>query len=163
MKHQADKHRTERVFAVGDLVYLKLQPYIQSSVAHRPHHKFSFRYYGPYPVLERVGAVAYKLKLPEGALIHLVVHVSQLKKAIGPNTPGAVTIPWIIVQWQGLALNMATWEDKKMLRRRFPDLPAWGQAVFEGGGNVTPAGSTRARELKESQENDMATGAQTSV
>ena len=35
MKNQADKNRTEREFAVGDLVYLKLQPYIQSSVAPR--------------------------------------------------------------------------------------------------------------------------------
>jgi hypothetical protein len=26
MKHQADKNRSERVFAVGDMVYLKLQP-----------------------------------------------------------------------------------------------------------------------------------------
>ena len=33
MKQFADKHRTERVFAVGDWVYLKLQPYRQTSVA----------------------------------------------------------------------------------------------------------------------------------
>ena len=28
MKHQANKHRREKVFAIGDLVYLRLQPYI---------------------------------------------------------------------------------------------------------------------------------------
>jgi hypothetical protein len=33
MKHQADKHRTERHFEVGDFVYLRLLPYIQTSVA----------------------------------------------------------------------------------------------------------------------------------
>jgi hypothetical protein len=27
MKNQADKHRSEREFSVGDWVYLKLQPY----------------------------------------------------------------------------------------------------------------------------------------
>jgi hypothetical protein len=32
MKHQSDKKRTERQFVVGDKVFLKLQPYIQSSV-----------------------------------------------------------------------------------------------------------------------------------
>lgn len=35
MKQQADKHCTELEFNVEDHVYLKLQPYIQSSVAHR--------------------------------------------------------------------------------------------------------------------------------
>jgi hypothetical protein len=36
MKQQADKHCTEREFAVGDQVFLKLQPYIQTSIARRP-------------------------------------------------------------------------------------------------------------------------------
>jgi hypothetical protein len=35
MKHQADKHRREKEFAVGELVYLRIQLYIQSSVAPR--------------------------------------------------------------------------------------------------------------------------------
>lgn len=33
MKKQADKNRTFREFQVGDMVFLKLQPYIQASVA----------------------------------------------------------------------------------------------------------------------------------
>ena len=35
MKIQADKHRSDRSFQEGDSVYLKLQPYIQSSLAPR--------------------------------------------------------------------------------------------------------------------------------
>lgn len=35
MKSQADKHRSERSFSIGDSVYLRLQPYIQSSLAPR--------------------------------------------------------------------------------------------------------------------------------
>jgi hypothetical protein len=35
MKRQADKRRSERVFQVGDWVFLKAQPYVQSSLALR--------------------------------------------------------------------------------------------------------------------------------
>jgi hypothetical protein len=35
MKRQADKRRSERVFFVGDSVYLKLKPYVHSSVMAR--------------------------------------------------------------------------------------------------------------------------------
>ena len=50
-KKQADKFRSEHQFAVGDLVYLKLQPYIQSSVSKRAHQKLVFKFFGPYHVL----------------------------------------------------------------------------------------------------------------
>lgn len=83
MKAYADKNRSFREFKEGDWVYLKLQPYVQSSVARRANHKLSFRYYGPYQVLEKVGTVAYKLKLPSDCHIHPVVHVSQLRAAVG--------------------------------------------------------------------------------
>jgi hypothetical protein len=93
MKHQADKGRTERTFAVGDSVFLKLQPYIQSSVAPRAHHKLLFKYYGPYQVLERVGIVAYRLALPESSRIHPVIHVSQLKKVVGADVQVQQCLP----------------------------------------------------------------------
>jgi hypothetical protein len=76
MKSQADKHRVERVFHPGDWVYMKLQPYVQSSVAAMSNKKLSFRFYGPYKVIQRVGEVTYKLELPEGSRIHPVLHVS---------------------------------------------------------------------------------------
>lgn len=76
MKHYADLQHSEKEFAVGDMVYLKLQPYIQSLVAPRSNLKLSFRYYGPFKVVARVGAVAYCLLLPDDCRIHPVVHIS---------------------------------------------------------------------------------------
>lgn len=86
MKHQSDKNHSEREFQVGDWVYLKLQPHVQSSVAIRTNYKLSFRFFGPFKVLARIGKVAYRLELPSSTLIHPVVHVSQLKKHVPPNT-----------------------------------------------------------------------------
>lgn len=77
-----DKKRSERAFAIGDWVYLKLQPHVQSSVMPRAHHKLSYTYFGPYQVEACVGKVAYRLTLPATSRIHPVVHVSQLKLAL---------------------------------------------------------------------------------
>ena len=53
MKSQADKKRSDRSFAVGDMVYLKLQPYVQSSLAPRSNQKLSFKYFSPYKSAEK--------------------------------------------------------------------------------------------------------------
>ncbi|OIT03430.1 hypothetical protein A4A49_57614, partial [Nicotiana attenuata] len=85
MKFYADRHRSDRNLEVGDLVYLKLQPYRQTSITVRRNLKLSAKYYGPCKVTEKIGAVAYRLELPQGSQIHPVSHVSQLKKHVGPS------------------------------------------------------------------------------
>jgi hypothetical protein len=67
-------------------VYVKLQPYVQMSVARRSSQKLSYKYFGPYIILQKVGPIAYKLQLPESSQIHPVIHVSQLKQALPPGT-----------------------------------------------------------------------------
>lgn len=157
MKAQADKHRSERQFEVGDMVFLKLQPYVQMSVARHSCQKLCFRYFGPYKVLARVGAVAYRLELPTGSAVHPVVHVSLLKKVLKPNIPvsndlplncfdnpdtvqpeavlrrqlikrGKLAVPYGLVQLSGLPASLATWENLRQLQARFPSSPALGQA-----------------------------------
>lgn len=79
MKLMADRSRSDRQFAVGEQVLLKLQPYTQHSVANRPYPKLAFKFYGPFSVEEKIGVAAYKLALPVDSQIHPVFHVSQLK------------------------------------------------------------------------------------
>lgn len=61
MKKQADKGCSERTFAIGDVVFLKLQPYVQSSLFRRSNNKLSFKFYGPFKIVQKIGATAYKL------------------------------------------------------------------------------------------------------
>lgn len=93
MKFQADKKRRHVEFNVNDQVLVKLQPYRQSSVALRKHQKLGMRYFGPFPVVAKLGAVAYCLGLPTTAKIHPVFHVSQLKLFHGPNIPPYLPLP----------------------------------------------------------------------
>jgi hypothetical protein len=167
MKLQVDKNRTKCQFSVGYWVFLKLQSYVQTSVAHCSSQKLAFRFFGPFQIIQRVGNVAYKLKLPDSAMIDPVFHVSQLKQAIGGKHQ-VVTLPdetlpddchgfhvpelilskkmvghgrrivqKVLVKWSSLPASLATWEDAEALRRQFPAAPAWGQAVSYGGGNVS--------------------------
>jgi hypothetical protein len=45
--------------------------------------KLTPRYIGPYPVIKRIGVVAYEIKLPEQLSdVHNVFHMSQLRKCL---------------------------------------------------------------------------------
>lgn len=78
MQAQANAHRSDIQFKVGDWVFVKLQPFRQSSLSFFPYHKLTSRYFGPYSIVDKIGAVAYKLLFPPEVLIHPTFHVSQL-------------------------------------------------------------------------------------
>jgi len=63
MKYCADKKRRHVELNIGDQVLVKLQPYRQNTVALRNNQKLGMRFFGPFPIIARIGEVAYKLQL----------------------------------------------------------------------------------------------------
>ena len=67
-------------FEVSDHISLKVIPK-RGVVRFGKHEKLSPRFIGPFEILERIGAVAYRLALPPNMLgVHEVFHVSILRK-----------------------------------------------------------------------------------
>ncbi|GJR69240.1 putative reverse transcriptase domain-containing protein [Tanacetum coccineum] len=81
-KSYADKRRKPLEFQVGDRVLLKVSPW-KGVVQFGKKGKLAPRYVGPFEIIERVGPVAYRLKLPqELSCVHDTFHVSNLKKCL---------------------------------------------------------------------------------
>jgi hypothetical protein len=55
MKQQEDQGHSERQFTEGDQVFLRLQPYKQTSLKAKHCQKLEPKFYFPYTVLKRVG------------------------------------------------------------------------------------------------------------
>jgi len=87
MARNADRHRREAAYSVGDMVLLSTahlrinDPQFNAKLAHL--------YCGPFPVLRVVNANAYELELPAHMHIHAVVNISHLR----PYVDGRVAFP----------------------------------------------------------------------
>jgi hypothetical protein len=124
-------------------VFLRLQPYKQTSLKAEQCQKLAPKFYGPYTVLKCVGQVTYQLDPPSQSKLHPAFHVSCLKKVIGTrcqlqtNLPELVeegsiwlqpeavldqrTIKEVLVQWKDMTPADATWEPATILQQ-FPHL-----------------------------------------
>lgn len=163
MKASADKHRRDVEFEVGTMVFLKLRPYRQQSVARRPYHKLAAKFYGPFEVLERIGQVAYRLRLPVESKVHPVFHVSQLKAAVGTNLratplPSSFNVNGqliirpekvlgtrytadgrleVLIQWSDLPSHENSWVSGFDFATQFPEFQLEDKLRFIGRGNDT--------------------------
>lgn len=150
MKKYADSKRRFAEFQVGDMVLVKLQPYRQHSLALHQNQKLGLRYFGPFPVIQRIGLVAYKLLLPPSAKIHPVFHIVNLKPCKGDHTmqylplPLTTTetgpvlhpedilqsrtllvngkqVPQVLIKWSTLPASEATWENWEDISNNYPN------------------------------------------
>ncbi|GJX10216.1 integrase, catalytic region, zinc finger, CCHC-type containing protein [Tanacetum coccineum] len=93
-KSYADLKRKPIEFQVGDKVMLKVSPW-KGVVRFGKRGKLNPRYYGPFKVLEKVGAVAYKLELPqELSRVHNTFHErSRVYMGTKRSIPEEVSAP----------------------------------------------------------------------
>ncbi|XP_039113924.1 uncharacterized protein LOC120249470 [Dioscorea cayenensis subsp. rotundata] len=81
-KSYADRRRSDLEFQAGDSVFLRISP-IKGAVRFGKRGKLNPRYIGSFEIVERVGAVAYRLALPPDlAQVHNVFHISMLRKCL---------------------------------------------------------------------------------
>ncbi|XP_073001511.1 uncharacterized protein [Typha latifolia] len=57
------------------------------------NQKMAQCFFGPFQIPEKVGAVAYKLDLPESSRVHPISHVSNLRARVGPVEQFAAQLP----------------------------------------------------------------------
>ena len=80
MKSYIDPKRKDVSFSIRDIVFLKVSS-MKGVMRFGKKGKLAPRYIGPFEIHSRVGDVAYRLVLlPELSRIHLMFHVSILKK-----------------------------------------------------------------------------------
>nr|GEV68001.1 putative reverse transcriptase domain-containing protein [Tanacetum cinerariifolium] len=122
-KSYADKRRKTLEFKVGDRVLLKVSPW-KGVVRFAKKGKLAPRYVGPFEIVERVGQVAYRLKLPqELSCIHDTFHVSNLKKCLAESN-AQIPLEEIKVEenlrFVEEPIEIVERDVKKLKRRRIP-------------------------------------------
>ena len=112
---------------------------------------------------KKIGEVAYKIKLPEGARIHPVFHVSLLRKQLGDIAKASPELPplteegeiflepeaildtrWVkqgkrfaeeqLIKWKTLPLEDATWEPSEIMKTNFPGVDLGDKDPLQEGG-----------------------------
>ncbi|RVW41869.1 hypothetical protein CK203_104745 [Vitis vinifera] len=78
MKKWADKKRRHTNNKVRDIVLVKLIPQ-QFKLLRSLHNGLVMRYERPFPILEKVGKMSYRIEFPSRLKIHPIFHVSYLK------------------------------------------------------------------------------------
>ncbi|GJV68275.1 putative reverse transcriptase domain-containing protein [Tanacetum coccineum] len=116
-KSYADKRRKPLEFNVGDYVLLKVSPW-KGVVRFGKKGKLTPRFVGPFEIVEKVGLVTYRLRLPEEFNgVHDTFHMSNIKKCLADLT---LQVPLDEIQVEA-KLNFME-EPVEILKREFKNL-----------------------------------------
>nr|GEW43445.1 retrotransposon protein, putative, Ty3-gypsy subclass [Tanacetum cinerariifolium] len=81
-KRYADKRKKPLEFSLGDYVLLKVSPW-KGVVRFGKKGKLAPRFVGPFEIVDKVGLVSYRFRLPKELNgVHDTFHVSNLKKCL---------------------------------------------------------------------------------
>ncbi|GJV44536.1 hypothetical protein Tco_1429072 [Tanacetum coccineum] len=120
-KSYVDYRRKPLEFEVGDRVLLKVTPW-KGVVRFRKKGKLAPRYVGPFEILERIGLVAYRLRLLEELnSVHDTFHVSNLKKLWIEKLKRRKIAP-VKVGGNSKRGPEFTWEHEDQMRIKYPQL-----------------------------------------
>ncbi|XP_070020883.1 uncharacterized protein LOC142181072 [Nicotiana tabacum] len=120
MKFYVVRKRTKKELELGDWVYLKLQPYKQTSIALRRNLKLTSKYYIPYQ--KKIGSHMVLSIDPPVCSDNgqpLVEPVAILDRRIVKK--GNVAVAQVLVQWANLLSEEATWEDYNFIKSQIPN------------------------------------------
>ena len=96
-KSYVDKHRKPLEFQVGGKLLFKMSPW-KRILRFAKRGKLIPRYVRPFDIIEMIGPVTYKFKIPEElSAIHNIFHVSNLKKCLAEES--------LNVHLEGLQIN----------------------------------------------------------
>nr|GEX61348.1 putative reverse transcriptase domain-containing protein [Tanacetum cinerariifolium] len=85
-KNYVDVRQKPFEFQVGDKVMLKVSPW-KGVIRFSKRGKLNPRYIGPFKIISKVGAIAYRLKiLKQLSRVHSMFHVLNIKKCISDDT-----------------------------------------------------------------------------
>ena len=147
-------------YAPGQWVWLRLLHRPAASLDVRGRGKLGPRFFGPFQVLEQIGDVAYKLRLPAGARIHDVFHVGLLKPFHGEPPTQVQPLPAVrhgrvlvepeevlrsrlarghrelLVRWKGAPATETSWVSLVEFQQLFPKFQLEDELLVQGGRDV---------------------------